>query len=135
MDQSVPVKDYAKLQVSHYLDALVFEMHQARRLHDVESVHKLRVAIRRFRQAIRVFNEYFPGKRTKTIRKEMRRVRYLAGDVRSRDIAIAMLLKEGLAAEPMLAERSEAKRALVDALDAVCGPNLAARWRSKLGLH
>ena len=135
MDETVPMKDYARLQVSHYLDALVFEMHQARRLHDVESVHKLRVAIRRFRQALRVFEEYFPVKRTKTIRKEMRRVRYLAGDVRTRDIAIAMLLKDGLAADQMLAERNEAKRALVEALNEVCGPNLAARWRSKLGLH
>ena len=135
MDETVPIKDYARLQVSHYLDALVFEMHQARRLHDVESVHKLRVAIRRFRQALRVFEEYFPVKRTKTIRKEMRRVRYLAGDVRTRDIAIAMLLKDGLAADQMLAERNEAKRALVEALNEVCGPNLAARWRSKLGLH
>lgn len=135
MDEPVPMRDYARLQVSHYLDALVFDMHQARRLNDVESVHKLRVAIRRFRQALRVFEEYFSPKRTKTIRKEMRRVRYLAGDVRTRDIAIAMLQKEGVAADAILAERNEAKRSLMEALDEVCGPNLVARWRSKLGLH
>lgn len=135
MDETVSMKDYARLQVSHYLDALVFDMHQAKRLNDVESVHKLRVAIRRFRQALRVFEEYFPIKRTKTIRKEMRRVRYLAGDVRTRDIAIEILQKEGLAAAPIIAERNEAKRALIEALDEVCGPNLVARWRSKLGLY
>jgi CHAD domain-containing protein len=129
------MKDYATRQVSHYLDALVFDMHQARRLQDVESVHKLRVAIRRFRQALRVFETYFPAKRTRVVRKEMQRIRYLAGDVRERDIAIEIILKAGLSPDAMVAERNEAKKALMKALDEVCDTRLAGRWRSALGLH
>jgi CHAD domain-containing protein len=134
MNGQISIADYGRGQLSRQLDVLVFEMHQTRRLQDVESVHKLRVAIRRFRQGLRVFEEYFPNKRTKKIRRDIRKIRYLAGDVRTRDIAIEMIREAQLDPQGIVDEREQYKAELIGALSKLCNEELSVRWRSELGL-
>jgi CHAD domain-containing protein len=80
---------------------------------DVERVHDMRVATRRLRAALEVFEPCFPRKAR---RKAVNRVKALAdalGERRDRDVQIELL--EGLAAELPEADR-EAVAALVERL-------------------
>ncbi len=82
-------------------------------LGDVERVHDMRVATRRLRAAIEVFEPCFPRKRR---RKALRKVKALAdalGERRDRDVQIELL--EGLAGEVPEADRA-AVAALVERL-------------------
>jgi CHAD domain-containing protein len=76
---------------------------------EIEHVHDMRVATRRLRAALEVFEPCFPAKRH---RKALKRVKALAdalGERRDRDVAIEFL--EGFADEA-----TEGDRAAVDAL-------------------
>ena len=80
---------------------------------EIERVHDMRVATRRLRAALEVFEPCFPAKRH---RKALKRVKALAdalGERRDRDVSIAFL--EGFADEAPVADR-EALAALVERL-------------------
>ncbi|HEX6229333.1 MAG TPA: CHAD domain-containing protein [Solirubrobacterales bacterium] len=84
-------------------------------LDDIERVHDMRVATRRLRAAMEVFEPCFPPKRW---RKALRRVKALAdalGERRDRDVAIEFL--EGLAGELSGSDR-ERLQALIGVLRA-----------------
>jgi CHAD domain-containing protein len=84
-------------------------------LDDIERVHDMRVATRRLRAAMEVFEPCFPRKRW---RKALRRVKALAdalGERRDRDVAIEFL--EGLGTELSGADR-ERLEALIEVLRA-----------------
>jgi CHAD domain-containing protein len=134
MPTGVPIKEYGRQQVSNALDALIFELHQTHRLQDAESVHRLRVSIMRFRQALRVFEQFFPNKKSRRLRRQLRSIRYLAGDVRSRDVAMELLAKAGAPLDALQKERSEYKQSLIRELEEVCTLDLAKNWRTELGI-
>src|SRR5262245_59865344 len=75
------------------LERLAFEVRRTRQIRDPESVHDLRVAIRRFAQAIEVFRPCFNTKHPKKIRRRLRNMIELAGVVRDCDISMAYLSK------------------------------------------
>ncbi len=80
---------------------------------EVERVHDMRVATRRLRAAMEVFEQCFPRKRW---RKALKRVKALAdalGERRDRDVAIEFL--EGFASGVAVADRP-ALEALIDRL-------------------
>lgn len=82
-------------------------------IEDVERVHDMRVATRRLRAALEVFEPCFPRKRR---RRALKRVKALAdalGERRDRDVQIELL--EGLAGEVPEADRA-AVAALVERL-------------------
>jgi len=67
------------------------------RRNDVECVHQARVASRRLRAALRVFEECFPTRKVRKWRKEIRRVTQGLGAARDKDVQIAFAV--GVAAE------------------------------------
>lgn len=80
---------------------------------DIEKLHDMRVATRRLRAALEVFEPCFPAKRH---RKALKRVKALAdalGERRDRDVAIEFLA--GFAAEAPAADRP-AVEALIEGL-------------------
>ena len=83
----------------------VFEQaHDVLDVDDIERVHDMRVATRRLRAALEVFEPCFPRKRH---RKSLKRVKALAdalGERRDRDVAIEFL--EELASEAPNADRA-----------------------------
>jgi CHAD domain-containing protein len=85
--------------------AEVFEhSHGVLDVEDIERVHDMRVATRRLRAALEVFEPCFPGKR---YRKALKRVKALAdalGERRDRDVAIEFL--EGFAANAPESDRA-----------------------------
>jgi CHAD domain-containing protein len=102
---------------------------------DIERVHDMRVATRRLRAALEVFEACFPGKRFKVALKEVKTLADALGERRDRDVTIAELerVASGLAAADrpgvesliaaLRAEQAEANEALAPQ---VAGDRLAA---------
>lgn len=82
-------------------------------LGDIERLHDMRVATRRLRAALEVFDSCFPRKRHRGALKRVRRLADALGERRDRDVAIEFLV--GLEAETPEPDRA-ALRALVERL-------------------
>jgi CHAD domain-containing protein len=133
------IRRYAALQAGLRLDRVAFEVNRARRNADPETVHDLRVSIRRFVSCLKEFGRVFPGKDAKKVRKSLEAIMSLAGSIRDRDIAI----KLGEAAElrpesPFLAALSQQRREQMDQLALALKPwakqNRTVKWRQQLRL-
>jgi CHAD domain-containing protein len=72
-------------------------------LGDVERVHEMRVATRRLRAALEVFETCFPGKRHRKALKKVRALADALGERRDADVEIALL--EGLLGQAAEADR------------------------------
>lgn len=84
---------FASEQVDRRLGRLAFQISQTIKSRDAEAVHDLRVAVRRFSQALRAFKPCFRGKEVRKIRRELERIMGLAGEVRNCDIALKLVSK------------------------------------------
>jgi CHAD domain-containing protein len=133
------MRDYALERGALLLRRLAFQMHRAARLRDPDSIHDLRVAIRRFQQCLVVFAQFFPQGQSKKIRARLHEIMQIAGEIRNRDIALELLGKSGLAADPALEGRwrEEARQLhveLVRLLGRWGRRDLSRRWGTRLGL-
>src|SRR4051794_27248221 len=90
----------------------------------------MRVAIRRFQQALRLFTDHLDERGVEKIRKQLRAIMQVAGELRNRDIALELAPEVTVLSE----ERTALNRKLVDKLQPVATPNLAVLWGAKLGL-
>lgn len=73
-----------------------------------ESIHRLRVAIRRFTQVLRVFGKQFEHHRK--MRRGLRGIMDLCGAARDCDVALDVLEASGAPAEPALKSRLKRRR-------------------------
>ena len=105
--------------------------------HDAEAIHKLRVAIRRFTQALRVFQDSFEPAHIRKIRRRLRKLMELCGVARNCDIALEVLEAAGVPADKPLQRqlrrvRSRAERDLVMRLAEKDARADLRRWRTWL---
>jgi CHAD domain-containing protein len=130
------MRRFALEQIAFLLERLAFEVEHTRAARDADAVHDLRVTIRRFGQSMRAFSQYVPRREVKTIRKQVRHIMDLTGEIRNRDIAVELLNKAELV-EPVAGMRDDrdlAMRILVSELDRWKTENEAVRWRAALEL-
>ena len=133
------VRDYALERASLLLRRLAFQMHRTARLRDAESIHDLRVSIRRFQQCLVVFAQFFPHGQAKKIRGRLHQIMQIAGEIRNRDIALELLQKSGLPADADIEGtwREEARQLhgeLLRLLGRFGRRDLSRRWGGRLGL-
>lgn len=126
------MRKYAIRRAEALLERLIRQMRRAARQGDADSIHDLRVAIRRFTQCTRVFAEFLAPGKTRKIRRRLKRLMALAADVRDRDIALELLLATRVAgkaelARTLRAERGEAWQALLEGIR-----KTSRRWRPQL---
>lgn len=126
---------YAAERASELLDKFASEVHKTSQHPDPEAVHDLRVAIRRLRQCLSVFEDSFPPESRESIAKKLRKLLGKAGEVRNFDIAVE-LLKKDAAAAPLLhairRDRDDAAGKYRHTLSKVDGRGAAGKWRHKL---
>jgi CHAD domain-containing protein len=130
---------YARAQVFTLLRSLEARMHEATKLRDVDSIHDLRVAIRRFQQGLQIFRQFVSGGYRKKIRRRLRKIMQLSGEIRNRDIALDLLRQAGLPARStvparLLRERKQFQNELLALFDRWGKRNLSRKWGSRLGL-
>ena len=73
------------------LAAMQTEMPGVRSRADIEHIHRMRVATRRFRSALPLFSPCLPERRVRRWRKELRKVARALGEARDADVQIAYL--------------------------------------------
>ena len=131
-----PIEDFARAQSSELVASVVENIYTAADNPEAEAVHKLRVSIRRLQQSLRLFKQFFPKKGSKQVRKQMRAIMQAAGELRNRDIALA-LLKKGHATlcAALTEQRVHARRRLVHVLTGLAEPGLRERWLVALQLQ
>jgi CHAD domain-containing protein len=132
------IREHALSQTATLLGRFAFEVNRASKGLDPDAVHDLRVSIRRFRQCLRVFEQFLPDKRPKRIRRRLKEILDLAAEIRNRDIALALFTEAGAPGSPLLAgiaeERDRAEQALADALRRWRRRDFSQKWRTQLGL-
>lgn len=107
---------------------------------EIERLHDMRVATRRLRAAMEVFEPCFPGKRHRKALKRVKRLADALGERRDRDVEIEFL--EGLAAEmaeddraaleKLIAGLREEQRAANEALAPFLAPKRLRKLRRRL---
>ena len=133
------MRRFAAEHVATLLRRLAFRMNRAARSGNPESLHDLRVTIRRFNEALRAFKEFFPPHKAKKIRHRLRRVMDLAAEIRNRDVAADLLREAGVpASAPLLREldqeRKQAKQRLIAHLRRRSLRDIVPEWRRRLDL-
>ena len=118
------------------LARLTFEISRVVRFSSEVAVHDLRVAVRRFSQALRIFKRCFRGKQVRRIRRELKHIITVGGEVRNCDMALKVLSKSKRQipdAKPKLeARRHESERELQALLRIWVQRKSSRKWRSDL---
>src|ERR1700722_7092309 len=133
------MKQFAHSQVSTLLRRLAVQVKRTAETPDAESVHDLRVAIRRLSRALRSFAQFFPGKQWKRIRKELSKLMGAAAAVRDNDVALELIEKAGVTqrarvALTLQARRRNAEAGLREELQNWQSRGFARDWREALEL-
>jgi len=132
------MREYARLQTAVLLRRLAFQVNRASRFGDADSIHDLRVAIRRLSQCLRVFAQFFPGGSANKVRKQLRGLMRIAGEVRDRDIAAGLLAAAGVPRAAVVtrleAERRAAVHDLMLEIRRWQSQGFSRKWRSRLEL-
>ena len=117
------------------LDQLALQVRRTLKTADRDQVHDLRVATRRFSQALAVLDGSSPHHGIEKIRRKLKTAISLAGAVRDYDIAeklIAKLKAPARLQSKLERRRSDAERQLLDALRDWVDRSLTAKWRQKI---
>jgi CHAD domain-containing protein len=134
------MRKYALERTSMLLRRMAFRVHRATRVHHADSIHDLRVSIRRFQQCLRVFQQFFPRGAVKKIHKRLHKVMELSGEVRNRDIALHLLRMAGTPPDSavsaaLLEQKKQAQTELSRLLRRWGNRDVSRKWRSRLGLR
>lgn len=90
---------------------------------DIEPLHDMRVATRRLRAALEVFEPCFPRKRFRSVLREVKELADALGERRDRDVTIAAL--DGFCAEIGRADRRGVQSLITRVRDEQADANLA----------
>jgi CHAD domain-containing protein len=125
----------APIKAAELLDRLALQVRRTLRTADAVQVHRLRVAIRRFRQALAVVEDRAAPAGIKNIHRRLKKTMALAGDVRDCDVTGKLVSKlqapTSLHAKLQL-RREQARRLLLAALRHWLDRETDVRWRAKI---
>lgn len=136
---SISLREHVRSHTATLLRRLAFQVRQATLRHDEESVHDLRVAIRRLRECLRTFEGLYPEPPRKKVRKELKKLMRSAERVRSADIALELLKKAGLddgegQVREIRARRARYASELHEELTSLASRPYTRTWREALAL-
>jgi CHAD domain-containing protein len=85
------MRDYVRQQTALSIGRLTAALTRAAREGDAQSIHDIRVAMRRLSRCLRVFAPFYPDGSWKKIRRRISALMAMAGAVRDCDIAIELV--------------------------------------------
>src|SRR3954454_16467108 len=100
-----PVADAASRSLETRLAVVAHTLPLAAHLagHDIEHVHRLRVATRRAAAALKLYRDWLPEKTQRWFKKRLRQIRRAASEARDLDVLIHRLQRESEThAEPVV---------------------------------
>ena len=131
------MKDFVRSQTLARLKKLKAALPDAAsRPEDPETIHDVRVAIRRLTQCLRLFQGWFDPAAARKIRKHLRKLMDRCGAVRNYDVAVAVLRaagwRDGNLGADLQRRRRKAQKDLVRRLRARRALEITRRWRADL---
>lgn len=105
MDAALPLENHAREILRRYLHTVMQEARRAGSEPQEDPVHDVRVAIRRWSQALRTFRDLLPKGMAKRLRRGARALLDAAGATRDYDIGVSLLTREGLGEDHPLLQR------------------------------
>jgi CHAD domain-containing protein len=134
MNPSQTMREFAVGKILALMDDLLSAMKHAVDAPDEEAVHKVRVAIRRFQQALRLFRQYLKASGVERVKAKLHAIMQIAGELRNRDIAIALTKDAGANTIVLADQRAEFDRQFTALVRPLTYPGLGDKWRRQLGL-
>lgn len=125
---------FALARTNELLDAVVFAMHDAVRLREAAAIHRMRVAIRRLQQALRLFAEFLSRSGAKDVNRDLRKAMKAAGNLRNFDIAAGLLKELDAVPADLERDRSQALADFRQTVKRIVRKDAGIRWRNRLGL-
>ena len=104
------MREYARRQTAVLLRRLAAAMTRAARQADPDSIHDVRVAMRRLSRCLRVFTPFYPASSARKIRRRLSTLMESAGAVRDCDIALDLLRQAGVSRRASAVLRLETER-------------------------
>ena len=135
MSPTATMREFAMARTRGLMDDLVSALQHAGAEPDEEAVHKLRVSIRRFQQALRLFGQYLKPAGVEKIKTRLRGIMRIAGELRNLDIAVALTKDAGGNAIVFADRRADYDQQLATVLRPLVNPTVAHKWRRQLGLE
>lgn len=133
------MREFVRSQTATLLRRFAFQVSRAARFGDAESIHDLRVSVRRFSRCLRVFSQFYPDRSWKPIRRQLSELMDSAARVRDRDIAMELLSAAGVPrrASVFLRLKAERRQAALDLRLEIRrwkNRDFSRKWRSRLEL-
>ncbi|MGO9254970.1 MAG: CHAD domain-containing protein [Bryobacteraceae bacterium] len=133
------MREYAHWQTSMLLRRLANELGKAAKSGKADAIHDLRVAIRRMNGCLRLFAQFYADRPRKQLHQELKTLMRASGEVRDRDIAMALLADAGVPPSSAVArrlgtERKDAAHELRGELKRWKSRGLLREWRKRLEL-
>ena len=128
---------FASALLRRSLKRLALESSRAHKSPGADPVHDLRVSIRRFTQAVRVFRASLSTQEVKRVQRASKKVMDLAGSVRDLDVAIELLgqirnSETGELRSKLERKRKDSSRVLTDRLERWIRRRTCSKWQKQL---
>jgi len=137
MVASPETRKFAGEHAQKLLGRLAFEINRVTKSRDPESVHDLRVALRRFAQTLQLLGDVFSGKKMHKIGLRVKKIMRAADELRDFDTTLRLLAKahrSGSSAprSKLQARRKESERLLAALLKRWTERKSSVKWRTAL---
>ncbi len=134
---AMAMRAFVQQQTRTLLRRLAYQVNQAARLGDADSVHDLRVSIRRFTQCLRTFAQFFPNREARKIRRKLKAIMEAASEVRDHDITLDLFKEAGISRKSKGSaavdkQRRQVEKSLRDVIRRSSRENFSRKWRTKL---
>lgn len=131
------MRNLVRSQTTERLKKLETEVRRvARKPEDADDIHDLRVSIRRLKQELKVFEEWFPPDQLKKIRRSLKKLMERCAAVRNCDVAVEVLREAGWQSPELLAglekERQRMRKELARTLATWRRTDRVRKWRADL---
>ena len=133
------MRDHVRLQTAILLRRFAYEVGHAANTGNAETIHDLRVAIRRLNNCLRLFAQFYPRHSAKRIRHRLDGLMELAGSLRNFDITLELLAQAGVSPRSAVLlrlrdERRKASHGLAREVRLWKNRGFSRKWRGQLGL-
>lgn len=133
------LKDYVSRQSEARFDRFAYQLGHSRKLTSPDSLHDLRVSIRRCESCLAVFETFFPRRPVQKFQRRLRKVLKPAGAVRNIDIALGLAKAAGVIDDAALLQeitkqREQLAKAFRDDVKVWVKQNSSDKWRRRLAV-
>jgi CHAD domain-containing protein len=125
---------FAVAQATRLLERLAFQINGVVHSPHAGAIHDLRVAIRRFSQVLSACQACFPRRPVRKMRRRLKLIMALAGEVRDTDVALQLIAAAGAGSleAQLRARRKTAAGRLLGSLKHWTARKSVSKWRSAM---